>query len=153
MTAPRNNSAPTAKQIAENSKPQMIQVVQGLLNGQSVRQISEATGIPPSRINRWVTSSPEFREMLATIEGQMLDAIEVSIVEGVSDVVERLGPKAAQVLEDMLDSEKDSVKLSAASTVLKMGGFGKQATRPTNVVPIEAHIRERAVDASPAAGD
>lgn len=105
---------------------QMAQVIAGLLQGQTIRQVAESTGISRDRISRWYRESEVFEEMLLDTTDEVVEMIRADIKADARDAVVNLLPKAKEVLADMLDSEKDSVRLSAANSVFRLAGYGNE---------------------------
>jgi len=145
----------TPRQLAENSRVQMTQAIIGLLEGLSPKQVSEKLEIPSTRISRW-QKDPAFRELYDEVEAELLAQVKSEAAEMISARLDYLGPAAVAVLEEGLKAEKMSDRLGAAKAILAFKGVGKtprEATNAHRVVSIEAKIRQRAVDVSPAAGD
>lgn len=105
---------------------QMAQVIAGLLQGQTIRQVAESTGISRDRIARWYRSSAEFEEMLLDTTDEVVEMIRADIKADARDAVVNLLPRAKEVLGEMLESEKDSVRLSAANAVFRLAGYGNE---------------------------
>ena len=144
-----------ARQLSENSRVQMAEVIVALIQGKAPKQIATELQVPYSRIIRW-QKDPEFLELYEQTEAELLARVKTEAAEFINARLDVLGPKALDVLEEGLGAEKMSDRLSAAKAVLAFKGVGKttrEAQPSSNVVPVEARIKAKAVDASPLAGD
>lgn len=141
--------AQSARELSENSKVQMAQVIAGLVQGRTVRQVAETVGIPVGRITRWHRENDEFKQMLAEVEESVVAQIRSEVVTEATDMVVSLAGRAAEVMEQMLEAEKESVRLAAAAHVLRFSGMGKAtATGPS----VEDLLRKTKGE-TPAIGD
>lgn len=89
-----------------------------LVQGYSVAQASEATGIRRSTIGAW-RKDPKFRDQLEQAEGR---AAEAMIAESVSQAmlgIRDLADRAREVLDSALTHPDPRVQLQAASMVLR----------------------------------
>lgn len=143
----------TARALSENSRAQMMQVVIGLIEGKTPKDISAQHDVPYSRILRW-QKDPDFLELYERTEVEVMTQLKSEAMDMIRARLDYLGPAAVAVLEEGLAADKMSDRLNAAKSILAMNGVGKtKATETATVIPIEQRIRERATDVSPTAGD
>ena len=148
-------SAQSVRELSENSKVQMAEVVAGLIAGHNLRTIVETTGVPASRVRRWVSDEdPEFMELLREVEETVLEHLKDEMVGQVAEAIDRLTPKAIAALEGALDEGTVSQRTTAAAHVLRFAGYGRVAREGSPKVPVEDMIRGgTAAGPDPAAGD
>lgn len=129
----------------------MTEAALRLIQGMPVHRVIEETSIPKARLERW-RKDPVFIELYEDLEEQMAADLRSEAVALIRSRLDFLGPRAVEVLEEALSSEKMSDRLNAAKAVLAFQG---KSTRPgeVKVVSIEQAIRARATDVSPASGD
>lgn len=120
------------KDINLNSPVQMAEVISGLLQGRTVSDIAETTGVPKGRITRWYRSSEQFKEMLEDISSEAVDRIRSEVVRESADRLAGLVPEAIEVLEDALSAEKTSERITAAAHIMRFSGLGgrKEPVKP-----------------------
>lgn len=148
-------SKANARAMSENSRVQMTQAIIGLIEGKAPRQVSDEMEIPYTRILRW-QKDPDFVELYAQTEAELVTQVKADAARMISARLDILGPRAVSVLEEALDSDKTSDRLNAAKAILAFNGVGRtpRTTAPVaDVLPIEARIRQRALDVSPTSGD
>jgi hypothetical protein len=140
----------SVRELTENSPVQMAQVIAGLLAGRTARDVAADVGVPTARVSRWYRESDDFRRMLEETSRAVTDQVRAITVSEIADQTVDLLPKAKEVLEAMLDSEKDSTRLAAANSVYRYAGFGARAQAPATA-PVRRLIG--AMGGSPADGD
>lgn len=139
------------RSLFTDSEVQMAQAIAGLIQGRSVKEVADSLNVPAARIGRWYRESDKFQEMLLDVTTEVVDEIRASIRSDTKQAVVNLLPKAREVLEEMLDSDKDTVRLQAANTVFRLSGYdGKHG--PDREAGAPDKIRETS-QSSPAAGD
>jgi hypothetical protein len=141
----------TNRTLSENSKVQMTEAALRLIQGMPVHRVLQETSIPKARLERW-RKDPVFLQLYEDLEDQMASDLRSEAVGLIRKRLDFLGPKAVEVLEEALSSDKMSDRLNAAKAVLAFQGKSSR-TEEAKVVSIEQAIRTRAVDVSPAAGD
>lgn len=138
-------------EIISFERVQMAQVIAAIVQGQTMRQAAESTGVARDRISRWYRDSAEFQEMLLDVTDEVVAAIRDDIKADARDAVVNLLPRAKEVLSEMLDSEKDAVRLSAANSVFRLAGYGNERQPIGRGVGAPDTGKPRS--SSPAAGD
>ena len=138
------------RSLFTDNEIQMAQVIAGLVQGRALKDVAASLDIPAARIARWYRESEKFQEMLLDVTTEVVDEIRTHIKADAREAVVNLLPKAREVLEEMLESEKDQVRLAAANTVFGLTGFTeKGAAREAGGAPA---VRDTG-KAPPAAGD
>lgn len=122
-------TAKNVKDLRENSEVAMAQVISGLIAGRTVRDVAETVGIPPKRITRWMREDERFQELLDETTAEVVDQIREETVRTATDAVVDMSPRATEVLSEMLESDKDSVRLAAASHILRLAGAGRTPSK------------------------
>lgn len=161
MTDPKGAPRATVRELSENSRVQMQAVVNGILAGRSLREIVETTGVPRSRVNRWLsTEDPVFMELLGDSEAQILERLQEELVTEVAASVDRLTAKAIEKLDEAMEAvDKDgkpaSRAVTAAAHVMRFAGFGRVARSESPRMPIEGVLTRSGGpgDRGPATGD
>jgi hypothetical protein len=114
--------AETAKRRSSPElKVKMSKVVSLLVQGHTVPEVSEATGIKRSTIHSW----RDREDFQALLDEAAERASEALITEGVHQTTQRmkdLGPLAAEVIARELESTDPKVRLQAAGMVMRYGG-------------------------------
>lgn len=103
--------------------PVQIQCAEMIAKGESKTEISKVLDIERSTIYKWMKSPKVGEQFVALVnewEQEYLSLAQANI--------KRLAPKAAKVLEAMLNSDSDKVKMEAVKEVLDRD-FGKATTK------------------------
>lgn len=140
------------KDLRENSEIQMAQVIAGLVQGRTVRDVAETVGVPPKRITRWMREDDRFKSLLDEVTQEVVDQIREETVKGATELVVDAAPEAAAKLHEMLNSDKDSVVVSAAAHILRLSGVG-QAAKPTDGSGVFKGLVAGGASPTPASGD
>lgn len=107
--------------------PVKIRVAMLWVSGQTnFKEIGKVVGYSSATISKWLRS-PELLDLVRNIQKSEFDLIDASI--------KSLRYKAVETLKDLLDSEKDEVRLSASKDILDRSGH-----RPTQQVKIDKHV-------------
>lgn len=139
------------RSLFTDNPAQMAQVIAGLVQGRPVKEVASSLDIPAGRIARWYRESDEFRGMLEEVTEEVIAEIRSTLVADQKQAVVDLLPKAREVLEEMLDSEKDAVRLQAAAHVFRLAGYdGKHGADREAGAPDQIRNVSKM---SPAAGD
>lgn len=118
------------RELHDNNPVQMAQVVAGLVQGRTVRDIAETLGMSRMKVTRWYRDSEEFREMLAEVQGDVISQIRAEAVSETVDRVQNLLPKAISVLETAMDEGKTGEKIAAAAHIARFAGLGARKDPP-----------------------
>lgn len=148
-------SGQSVRDLSENSKVQMAEVVAGLIAGHSLRVIAETTKVPAARIRRWVVEEDEvFMALLRDVEETVVEHLQDEMIATVAAAIDRLTPKAIDALEEAIDAGTVSQKTTAAAHILRFAGYGRLARDGSPALPAEELIRGAGAAApDPATGD
>jgi hypothetical protein len=116
---------------------QQLTAIEHLIVGSTKKGAAEAVGVAPYTVSRWF-QQPEF---MATLNERRQDIYEAN-----TERLRSLAAKALDVVEDALDSDSESVRLKAASQVLKAVGLA-DVMPPGGPVTPEAARQQAAFDA------
>lgn len=146
----------SVRELSENSRVQMAEVIAGLINGQPLNVIVETTGVPANRIRRWVTDeNDDFFDLLRDVEDSVILHLRDEMVSEVAAAIDRLTPKAVASLEKAIDTGTTSQQVTAAAHVLRFAGYGRIARDGSPGLPVEEMLRGSGADTrpDPTAGD
>jgi transposase len=128
--------------------PVQIQCAEMIAKGDSKTYIAQELNVERSTIYKWMRSPKIGDEFMAKVDEWQQEYLSLAQAN-----IKRLAPKAAKVLEAMLDSDSDKIKLEAVKEVLDRD-FGKpkqnldiNATpRQPDVIDFEAELNEIVID-------
>lgn len=137
------------KRKAESSQRKAI-VVAGLVQGMSITQVAEETGISSKTISGWRYNDEEFQDMLESAGESLVNAVINDSVEVVRTQIKGMGEKAREILQRSLESDDERLALQAAGMVFRLGDF---VNRDVNIrVGVEQQLASLGAG-DPAAGD
>lgn len=128
--------------------PLKAEVVARMMNGESQTEAAAAVGIHKVTISRWKNTDPQFRNMTENLEQTADNMTEIYKHEGKSNVhlreaanihvlryqLQRKAADAITVLADLLGSDDERIRLSAAKEILDRTGL----IRSTEVIATAA---------------
>jgi hypothetical protein len=89
-----------------------VALLVALASGQTVRDAAAAAGIGERTATRRA-ADPAFRRRVATVRAEMIDRATGQLADSMS--------AAARVLRQLLDAQSETVRLSAARSILELG--------------------------------
>jgi uncharacterized protein YpbB len=125
-------------------------VIAALVEGMTMTEAAEATGVKRATIADWKLRDPEFQRLLEEANEQVAMAVIEGSVDVVRTQIKEMGLKAREVLEAALDSDDDRLALQAAGMVFRLGNFEDKDVKVT--IGLEQHIAALG-DQGPTQGD
>ena len=125
-------------------------VIAGLVEGMTLDEVSEATGVKKTTIANWKNKDEEFQALLEAANEMVGRAVIEGSVEVVRLQIKDMGIKAREVLATALNSDDERLALQAANMVFKLGNFEDRDLNVT--IGLEQHIAALG-DQSPTQGD
>lgn len=118
------------RELHDNNPVEMAQVVAGLVQGRTVKDIAETLGMSRGKITRWYRDSEPFRDMLSEVQGDVISQIRAEAVSETVDRVQNLLPKAITVLEEAMEAGKTGERIAAAAHIARFAGLGARKDPP-----------------------
>lgn len=103
---------------------QMVDAAELLISGCSVTESAERAGIAKSTLERWLRHDEDFKRLLDTFSQGLMEEIKIELVVSAR--------QALHTLQQLLRSDNDQIRLSAARDILDRAGF-----KPTNKKEID----------------
>lgn len=103
---------------------QMVDAAELLISGCSLAESAERAGVAKSTLERWLRHDEDFKRLLDTFSQGLMEEIKIELVVSAR--------QALHTLQQLLHSDNDQIRLSAAKDILDRAGF-----KPTNKKEID----------------
>lgn len=103
---------------------QMVDAAELLISGCSLAESAERAGVAKPTLERWLRHDEDFKKLLDTFSQGLLEEIKIELVVSAR--------QALHTLKQLLHSDNDQIRLSAARDILDRAGF-----KPTNKKEID----------------
>jgi phage terminase small subunit len=103
----------------ENGQRRIDMLVQALAVGESITEAARRSGYSERTVRRWL-HKPKFARKVSRTRATMIDGAAGRMADAMTD--------AAGTLRELLKAESESVRLSAAKSILELGSKLREAT-------------------------
>jgi len=94
-------------------KPSQIKALSALVDGHTISEAAALADVARSTLSKWITEDGNFNRAYRAAKSEALDAVSRRLT--------RLGIKATETLEDVLDnSQSDAIRLRASTDTLNL---------------------------------
>jgi len=120
--------------------PDQLEAACLVADGVAVHVIAGTIGTTQVTIDSWMRN-PKFKSAIKLYQSGALE--RAFTARGASQMIENATSQAAQTLVEAMGSEKEEIKVKAATEILDRGGHGKKVEVQKTVVNLDAEFMKR----------